>query len=344
MDDSIRTDAEAILSSLGYSLEEGMELFLKLIVKEQGLPNILNEAQGFSYRDAAMSLSGNYLRCYYVDAVTGHYVKYAHEEKIDGKVEVSEGEDFFSYFFGRVTVCVHPADIPMIQKEIDKDSIMKRLAHEGRFAIVNRSFEYSIVKYTVIRVCSVPGKENHFFLGIMPADDQARREVKLRGRIRKAKEAAKIDGLTGVYNTLAYKEARTRIDRKIREGKARFAVVVCDLNNLKLINDTKGHLAGDAYIIEGATRMQRLFAPAKIYRIGGDEFAIILEGATYNDREFLVSQFVDDSIKSLHEGHCVVATGIADFDPKTDRNIASVFLRADMAMYENKQRLKTLKP
>ncbi|MBO6285086.1 MAG: diguanylate cyclase [Bacilli bacterium] len=47
---------------------------------------------------------------------------------------------------------------------------------------------------------------------------------------------------------------------------------------MKVVNDTAGHLVGDAYIKEGSSRIQKTFAPTKIFRIGGDEFAIVLEG------------------------------------------------------------------
>lgn len=343
MDAKTKEAAAKLFGTYGLSLEEGTDLLLRTFLEEGGLPIDLRKQRAFSYRDIAMALSGDYYRCYYVNAKTGHFFKYSHEERIDGTIEVTEGDDFFSYFWSRVTVCVHPADVGLLQKELDKDALMERLQREDHFEILQRSFEYSSVSNTAIRVCRVKDHPDHFFLGIIPAGDRVRREGMLRRAVAKAKKAAKIDGLTGVYNTIAYKETRARMNAKIRNGKARFAVVVLDLNDLKLVNDTKGHLAGDAYIKEGVAMMQRVFSPSKIYRIGGDEFAIILERDSYGDREFLVYQFVDDVMKNREAGRCVVAIGMADFDPKEDRSFSSTFLRADAAMYENKQRLKNMK-
>ncbi|MBO5528574.1 MAG: diguanylate cyclase [Bacilli bacterium] len=56
---------------------------------------------------------------------------------------------------------------------------------------------------------------------------------------------------------------------------------------MRLVNDTTGHLVGDANIKEGSSRIQKTFAPAKIFRIGGDEFAIVLEEQLYEERDLL---------------------------------------------------------
>lgn len=111
---------------------------------------------------------------------------------------------------------------------------------------------------------------------------------------------------------------------------------------MKLVNDTAGHQAGDAYIKEGSSRIQKTFASAKIFRIGGDEFAIVLEGQLYEGRDFLVSEFIKDSYGAILSGRCVITVGLSDFDSEKGTSIASVFVHADMAMYENKIRLKSI--
>ena len=123
--------------------------------------------------------------------------------------------------------------------------------------------------------------------------------------------------------------------------KTHFHMMFLHIHNLKVINDTKGHLVGDEYIKEAASRLQNAFKPAKIYRIGGDEFAVILQGPLYRNREFVVAELIDDSYKALSNDGCVIALGLSAFNPNKDSSFADVFLRADMAMYENKAKLKS---
>ena len=67
---------------------------------------------------------------------------------------------------------------------------------------------------------------------------------------------------------------------------------------------------------------------------------MILQGDLYQNRMYIVSSLMKDALNSQKEGQFAMAVGMAEFDPSTDRNFSNVFLRADMAMYENKRKLK----
>ena len=133
-----------------------------------------------------------------------------------------------------------------------------------------------------------------------------------------------------------------QIDKNIAGGEsAEFGVIVFDINGLKHINDTKGHEEGDRLIRDGCMMICKKFAHSPVYRIGGDEFVVLLEHSDYDDRDKLLATF-DNRIELNHALDLVeMATGMAVFDPDNDTSFSEVFERADRKMYERKKRMKT---
>ena len=120
-----------------------------------------------------------------------------------------------------------------------------------------------------------------------------------------------------------------------------FAITVCDLNNLKTINDTLGHKVGDEYI-KGASKMIcDACKHSSVYRIGGDEFAVLMMGEDYDNRETIIEGIKAKVVENLKAGDKpVVAVGCSEFRPDSDKKVEDVFDRADIAMYKNKKWLK----
>ena len=157
------------------------------------------------------------------------------------------------------------------------------------------------------------------------------------------KEKIYTDALTGAGNKLAYLEDEERINERIRSnGPSDWGVAVFDLNDLKKINDTKGHKTGDISIFNACMLIQEYFAHSPVYRIGGDEFAVILEGHDFRERVELLSSFNKQAEDNLQTGRIVVASGMSVFRPEEDRSFRSVFERADRMMYRRKAQLKAL--
>ncbi len=152
---------------------------------------------------------------------------------------------------------------------------------------------------------------------------------------------AYIDPLTGVKNKLAYMEAARSFNNRISDGECEeFGIVIFDLNDLKLINDTKGHESGDKYIKTACEIICEEFRHSPVFRIGGDEFAALLEGEDYNNREALIHSFEKQIDNNVRSNHIVIAEGMGVFDPGTDESYEAVFARADKKMYERKGKLK----
>lgn len=166
---------------------------------------------------------------------------------------------------------------------------------------------------------------------------------KLKLYIDKINKLAYIDSLTGTQNKTAYTDAVKAIEARIEKGTARFAVAVLDINGLKQINDTKGHYYGDLLISGAAKLIYTAFIGCPIYRIGGDEFAVIMEDINYDSRKALfakLGKLLDDERERGGEQCISIAGGMSEFDPKNDRCYDDVFMRADSAMYENKKTIK----
>ena len=154
------------------------------------------------------------------------------------------------------------------------------------------------------------------------------------------KGIANKDPLTGVQSKYAYTEKVKELDQMILSGDdVSFAVVIGDLNGLKRINDTFGHAAGDEYLKEAAAVLCEIYEHSPVYRVGGDEFAAVLQGVDYRNRSVLLERLNTQIEENARNGRAVIATGMAERLPE-DQNVLAVFDRADRLMYERKQELK----
>ena len=152
------------------------------------------------------------------------------------------------------------------------------------------------------------------------------------------------DSLTRVKNKAAYLEEKAALTENIKCGETDFGIMMIDANNLKKINDTYGHEHGDEYIVGTCEAICDVFKHSSVYRIGGDEFIVVLKGRDYIDRNRLQKE-----LSGKFTGYCLdkdrkpwqkysAATGIATYKPGD--NVDDVFVRADEAMYKNKQKIK----
>ena len=158
-----------------------------------------------------------------------------------------------------------------------------------------------------------------------------------------ARTAALTDPLTGVKSKHAFLLSQNQIDASVKEGTAdEFAVVVCDVNGLKVINDTLGHKAGDEYILKASRMICDIFEHSPVYRTGGDEFVVILRGRDYSVREELILALHDRSVEHIRTNEVVISGGLSDYKPGSDSGFHDAFERADALMYEEKKRLKSM--
>lgn len=163
------------------------------------------------------------------------------------------------------------------------------------------------------------------------------------------KELANKDALTGLRNKTAYDNEIKRLEWMIDDGTARFGIAIIDLNFLKRINDTYGHDKGNAAIKSLCRLVCTIFAHSPVFRIGGDEFVVILENGDYDDIELLLMDF-NQKIEEYAQNDALepwekvsAAIGYAIYDKFIDNRVDNVFKRADKAMYQKKKSMKAVR-
>ena len=151
------------------------------------------------------------------------------------------------------------------------------------------------------------------------------------------------DPLTGVKSKHAFAVAEGEMETRIVDGEAgAFGVVVADVNGLKRINDTLGHKAGDEYIRSGCRLLCEHFGHSPVFRVGGDEFVVLLEGRDYDARHEIMRAADTEIEGNIGSDRVVISLGLADYDPAKDASFHEVFQRADETMYERKMELKAM--
>ena len=159
-------------------------------------------------------------------------------------------------------------------------------------------------------------------------------------------ELATKDPLTGIRNKTSYDLDIKTFDRQIAGGDTEFGIVMIDLNFLKFTNDTYGHENGNVALITLSDLICEVFEHSPVFRIGGDEFSVILTNSDYKNIEELEAKF-NARIEQIHNDTSLLpwqrisaALGYALYDKEIDTSAKDVFNRADKNMYERKTYMK----
>lgn len=156
-----------------------------------------------------------------------------------------------------------------------------------------------------------------------------------------------LDALTSVKNKGALSQDLNEMQKAIDSGAKdqAFAIGVFDCDFLKQINDRHGHDKGDLFLKKAAHTICAVFKHSPVFRMGGDEFAVILMNEDYLNRDALLEQFDITAEKNnaaaaapWEEVH--LSKGFAVFNPSEDSAVTDVMQRADQLMYENKRERK----
>lgn len=152
------------------------------------------------------------------------------------------------------------------------------------------------------------------------------------------------DALTSVKNKGAFSLALHELDEKIGDPEVEpvFGIAIFDCDGLKKVNDEYGHTKGDEYLRLASGLICQVFDGCPVYRIGGDEFAVILEGESSKAAETLrdrfqevsgsINQTTDEPWRQVH-----TSVGVTHFIAGFDECADDVVRRADKLMYENKR-------
>lgn len=302
-----------------------------------------NQKKTVTFGQIAESLASNYDEIYYVDAADSSYVCYQ-VNNIYGQLEINKsGENFYSESFSNIPQVVYRPDRDRVSEFIARDSMISALENHRDYSITYRLMISGSVQYTRMSVRK-SSDGSHFIIGVENVNDEIQKEKQHLKELKTEKELARRDELTGVKNKTAYKELEGSVQRNIDNGMdyLTFAVVVCDTNNLKQINDTKGHAAGDEYIKASSQLLCDIFVHSPVFRVGGDEFVVFLRGNDYDSRHELMERLRGRVLENKKAGDGVIlAAGMSEYDPESDSYVSDIFERADKEMYEDKQKLKS---
>ena len=299
------------------------------------------QRRSVTYTQIAERLADHYDMIYYIDCENMHYAELSAKKKT-GVLKIQEGgEHFFETARRNVDRLIFAEDRERIRLFLDRDHLIsqlenrRQLTEDYRMILDNGKIQYTRMSVTY------SSDQSHFIICVENRDEDVRREKEHLMALFTANEMARRDELTHTKNKTAYQEMENELQEQIQEGAASFGIVVCDINGLKTINDTKGHKAGDDYIKASCMLICKSFRQSPVFRIGGDEFAVILKEKDYTNREKLLSRLRRQVEENIRKGEGpVVASGLAEYQPIIDCSVEDVFNRADSRMYEDKMHLK----
>jgi len=195
------------------------------------------------------------------------------------------------------------------------------------------------VSYTCSIVDDAPGKEARRIYAAQNISERRRAEKRIR-------YLARIDPLTKIPNRMQFQHLLQRgIARARRSGKS-LCLFYIDVDYFKEINDTFGHLAGDATLETVAERLSAALPPRSIIgRLAGDEFAVIVDELTADEKgivqtselaQKLLNRLADPFFVQGHEVFMTASMGVAYY-PKDAPNVIDLIRNADAALYHAKK-------
>ncbi|MBR2530004.1 MAG: diguanylate cyclase [Lachnospiraceae bacterium] len=300
------------------------------------------EMKNITFGQIAESLASNYDSIYYVNANDSSYAGFSAKNDQDGLTIDRTGEDFFTDTKENIPKIIHPQDQVRLAALLDRDYLLSALEDWKMYTVTYRITEGERAGYTRMSVRKTSDSA-HFIIGVENIDDEIRKEHEHVQALNTERELARRDELTGTRNKTAYFELEESVQKSIESGMEEpfFAIAIFDINDLKKVNDEEGHKAGDDDIKSAAKLICDTFDHSPVFRIGGDEFVIFMQGDDYNDRDDLMLRFHEQILENILNGHGpIIASGMAEFIPGSDKSVSAVFERADDNMYNDKRDLK----
>jgi diguanylate cyclase (GGDEF)-like protein/PAS domain S-box-containing protein len=176
-------------------------------------------------------------------------------------------------------------------------------------------------------------------LGYRGADADITERIKLEESL---KTAATTDELTGLLNRRGFYTIADQHCKIAARNKLHMALIYADLDNMKKINDTLGHIQGDEALLETANMLKNTFRQSDIVaRIGGDEFAVLLVGSSEPIVDSIVITHIQDNLRIFNDQsdrsyELSLSMGVALYDPEHPLTINELLNQADKLMYEQK--------
>ncbi len=232
---------------------------------------------------------------------------------------------------------VHPDDKKRYLSSIEKQNVIKHMEANDSLVINYRVIINDQPKYVqskLIKDTSAAEGAHRYILCHRSIDAEVRMEQMMTDALRLASQ----DSLTGVRNRMAYDIDLEQLQKRLESSEKKEAgIVMVDVNWLKETNDQMGHSAGDELLKNVSDIVCGIYKHSPVYRIGGDEFAVILSFHDLRIRDKLIETAKNAAEKTKFG--VSFAIGMAVFEP-TDKSFEDTIKRADDAMYQNKKEIK----
>jgi diguanylate cyclase (GGDEF)-like protein/PAS domain S-box-containing protein len=231
----------------------------------------------------------------------------------------------------------HPDDLHRDVEHAEKMLANEIRAYQMEKRYLRRDGSAIWVSLSVSLVRDPAGKPLYFLAQM--EDISARKEVE-----RELQLLADHDALTGLLNRRRFNEELERELARVRRHGLRSAVLMVDLDQFKLVNDSHGHHAGDDVLRAVARTLERrLRANDCVARVGGDEFGVIAVEVTDDEAAIKLATDLVETIRVepiVVGGETLVVTasiGVAILEPEPGASADDVFVAADGAMYAAKR-------
>ena len=230
--------------------------------------------------------------------------------------------------------------VEAVDKILEKIEAQKSNSLLFTIEVIKRTGERFWTEVMMTRIRS--GNETNYYMVLRDISERKAMEEQLQKQNDQLYQNAYRDDLTGLPNRKAIMEIledEMMIAAQIQE---KLALLFIDLDKLKVVNDSLGHLAGDKLIQIAAKRFSQVVSPQTVVsRLGGDEFLILLKGT---DNDTIIAQ-AEKLLRISREeirfdrNHLYISAsiGIATF-PKDAKDAYSLLKYADTAMYNAKEK------
>ena len=294
------------------------------------------------YTRISESLASYYDIILYIASDTGEFSEFSFDKKTGTICVINEGKMFFDDLSEMINKNFYRLDQKSVLRSLTREKLEDELKDKKQYTLECRVISNGEPVHTRFTIMW-SSDHSHFIIGVENIEDELKKEREQLKALKIANELARRDELTGIKNKNAFYELEKTVQNNIDNGLdyLPFAIVVCDINDLKRINDSFGHKTGDDYIKASCKLICDIFTHSPVFRVGGDEFVVFLRSSDFENRTSLIEELHNHVIENQKkkEGP-VIASGMAVYNPQHDRFFTDVFERADTMMYENKKLLK----
>lgn len=224
---------------------------------------------------------------------------------------------------------LHPEDIPMMvndhQKVIRGDYAPERYT----FRLINKEEKVIYVEGNFRRL-----KEKNVVVGILAVLRDVTEQIRLEKELL---ELSITDGLTGLHNQRHFYNELDKEMERVKRQHTPLSLFLFDLDDFKVFNDIHGHLEGDKVLRSVAqVVLKSIRRMDSAYRYGGDEFTVILPGATQVEASHVAERIRKTFENTPYLQQIKLSIGLVEFDPQYD--LTNFVKHADEAMYTAKKR------